>query len=207
MNAGNSAMFHLQPLTASTDRKGPLQHISSCVSLDLTVFALSSWVSCQPRGSGFDIKLIASVTQCVSYCEMLTPATCLILRRSCILQTTGSQEISEKWFCSVCVLGSLKVKRTQYIKNAHFTVCVCVIHTQSLPSVMHCVIFIILAADSRELDFLHPPTHTHKRTVEEHTHTNSLTASIFIHSHLQSLRCSLARSCTHVHSIRVHTYS
>lgn len=69
MNAGNSAMFHLQPLTASTDRKGPLQHISSCVSLDLTVFALSSWVSCQPRGSGFDIKLIASVTQCVSYCE------------------------------------------------------------------------------------------------------------------------------------------
>lgn len=42
MNAGNSAMFHLQPLTASTDRKGPLQHISSCVSLDLTVFALSS---------------------------------------------------------------------------------------------------------------------------------------------------------------------
>lgn len=63
MNAGNSAMFHLQPLTASTDRKGPLQHISSCVSLDLTVFALSSWVSCQPRGSGFDIKLIASVTQ------------------------------------------------------------------------------------------------------------------------------------------------
>lgn len=126
MNAGNSAMFHLQPLTASTDRKGPLQHISSCMSLDLTVFALSSWVSCQPRGSGFDIKLIASVTQCVGYCEMLTPATCLILRRSCILQTTGSQEISEKWFCSVCVLGSLKVKRTQYIKNAHFSVCVCV---------------------------------------------------------------------------------
>lgn len=117
----NSAMFHLQPLTASTDSKGPLQHISSCVSLDLTVFALSSWVSCQPRGSGFDIKLIASVTQCVGYCEMLTPATCLILRRSCILQTTGSQEISERWFCSVCVLGCLKVKRIQYIKkNTHF---------------------------------------------------------------------------------------
>lgn len=116
----NSATFHLQPLTASTDRKGPLQHISSRVSLDLTVFALSSWVSCQPRGSGFDIKLIASVTQCVGYCEMLTPATCLILRRSRILQTTGSQEISEKWFCSVCVSGSLKVKRTQYIKNTHF---------------------------------------------------------------------------------------
>lgn len=98
MNAGNSAMFHLQPLTASTDRKGPLQHISSCVSLDLTVFALSSWVSCQPRGSGFDIKLIASVTQCVSYCEMLTPATCLILRRSVFFKLQEARRFQKSDF-------------------------------------------------------------------------------------------------------------
>lgn len=66
----------------------------------------------------------------------------------------------------------------------------------SLPSVMHCVIFRILAADSRELDFMHPPTHTHTQIHKQRdTHTPFTLLCL-------SLSLSLALFQTHTHTHR-----
>lgn len=76
--------------------------------------------------------------------------------------------------------------------------CVCVCYSApGLPSVMHCVIFIILAADSRELDFIRPPTLTHKYIVAD-THGHARACA---HTHLHKFSHG-----KHIHSL-THSYT
>lgn len=72
---------------------------------------------------------------------------------------------------------------------------------------MYCVSFIILAADSQELDFIHPPTLAHKYTVADTQHKFSRRKHIQSLTYILTQKCSLAHSFTHIQYMCTHTHT